>query len=64
MFLRDGDAVYRTYFLNGPELEAVGTSWSFLELTPFGRQETTEDSPAGCPQGDPFAWYRLHDEHD
>lgn len=64
VFLRDADAVYRTYFLNGPEVEAIGPSWSFLELTPFGRQETTEDSPAGWPQGDPFAWYRLHDEHD
>lgn len=64
IFLRDGDDVYRTYFLNGPAVEAVGPSWSLLELTPFGRQETTEDSPPGWPQGEPYAWYRLHDEYD
>lgn len=64
VFLRDGDDVYRTYFVNGPSLEAVGTAWSFLELTTFGRQETTEDSPRGWPQDEPYAWYRLHDEYE
>ncbi len=64
VFLRDGDDVYRTYFVNGPALEAVGTSWSLLELTPFGRQEMTEDSPPGWPQDEPYAWYRLHDEYE
>lgn len=64
VFLRNGEDVYRTYFLNGPAVEAIGPSWSLLELTPFGRQETTEASPPGWPQGAPFEWYRLHDEYD
>lgn len=63
VFLRDGDDIYRTYFLNGPAVEGIGPSWSFLELTPYGRQETTEDSPDGWPQDDPYAWYRLHDAY-
>jgi predicted dithiol-disulfide oxidoreductase (DUF899 family) len=63
IFLRDGDDVYRTYFLNGPEVEAIGPVWTFLDLVPYGRQVEGEDSPDGYPQGDPYAWYRLHDEY-
>jgi predicted dithiol-disulfide oxidoreductase (DUF899 family) len=43
VFLRDGDAVYRTYFTTGRGDEALGTVWSFLDITPFGRQEFWED---------------------
>jgi len=64
VFLHHDGNVYRTYFLNGTALETVGPVWSLLELTPFGRQETTEESPAGWPQGEPRSWYRLHDEYD
>lgn len=64
VFLREGAEVYRTYFLNGPAVEAVGPSWSFLELTTFGRQEASEESPPGWPQGAPYEWYRLHDAYD
>jgi predicted dithiol-disulfide oxidoreductase (DUF899 family) len=64
VFLHQDGRAYRTYFLNGPELQAVGTVWSLLELTPFGLQETTEESPPGWPQGQPRAWYQLHDEYE
>ena len=47
VFLRDGDSVYRTYFTGGRGVEALGSTWTFLDLTPFGRQEDWEDSPAG-----------------
>ncbi|WP_432565074.1 DUF899 family protein [Kineococcus sp. SYSU DK003] len=63
VFLRDGDDVFRTYFLNWRGIENVGTVWSLLDLTPFGRQERWEDSPAGRPQGEPYTWWRLHDEY-
>lgn len=36
---------------------------SFLDLTPRGRQEQWEDSPAGYPQDPPYSWWRLHDEY-
>jgi len=39
VFLRDGDNVYRTYFTSGRGVEALGSTWTFLDLTPFGRQE-------------------------
>jgi predicted dithiol-disulfide oxidoreductase (DUF899 family) len=36
---------------------------TFLDLTPLGRQEDWEDSPAGRPQTPPYEWWRLHDEY-
>ena len=47
VFLRDGDDIYRTYFTDRRGVEPLGSVWSFLDLTPLGRQETWEDSPDG-----------------
>jgi predicted dithiol-disulfide oxidoreductase (DUF899 family) len=63
VFLRDGDDVLRTYFTRGRGVEAIGSVWSILDRTPFGRQETWEDSPAGVPQSDPYVWWDLHDRY-
>ncbi|MEQ8857464.1 MAG: DUF899 family protein [Pseudomonadales bacterium] len=63
VFLRDGDDVYRTYFTDRRGVETLGSLWSLLDLTPYGRQETWEDSPAGWPQESPYAWWRRHDEY-
>jgi predicted dithiol-disulfide oxidoreductase (DUF899 family) len=49
VFLRDGERVFRTYFINGRGDEAMGTTWSYLDITPLGRQETWEDSAEGPP---------------
>jgi predicted dithiol-disulfide oxidoreductase (DUF899 family) len=64
VFLRDGDKVYRTYFTDRRGVEALGSVWTFLDLTPFGRQESWEDTPAGRPQGPPYEWWRRHDEYE
>ena len=64
VFLRDGDRVFRTYFTSGRGVEALGSNWTFLDLTPLGRQETWEDSPAGRPQTAPYRWWRRHDEYE
>ena len=64
VFLRDGDEVYRTYFTDGRGVEALGSAWTFLDLTPLGRQETWEDSPEGWPQTAPYEWWRRHDEYE
>jgi predicted dithiol-disulfide oxidoreductase (DUF899 family) len=63
VFLRDGDSVYRTYFTSGRGDEMLGSVWSFLDLTPLGRQETWEDSPEGWPQTPPYEWWRHHDKY-
>jgi predicted dithiol-disulfide oxidoreductase (DUF899 family) len=49
VFLRDGDKAYRTYFSAGRGVEALGSIWTFLDLTPLGRQEDWEDSPEVVP---------------
>src|SRR5262250_2770719 len=53
-FFRDDDKVFRTYFINSRGDEAMGTTWSYLDITPLGRQETWEDSPEGYPQTPPY----------
>jgi predicted dithiol-disulfide oxidoreductase (DUF899 family) len=63
VFLRDGDSVFRTYFTTARGVEALGSVWPFLDLTPLGRQEIWEDSPAGYPQTKPYEWWRRHDEY-
>jgi predicted dithiol-disulfide oxidoreductase (DUF899 family) len=62
-FLRDGDAIYRTYFVDARGDEAMGSTWSYLDITALGRQEEWEDSPDGYPQTAPYAWWNLHDEY-
>jgi predicted dithiol-disulfide oxidoreductase (DUF899 family) len=62
-FIRDGDQVFRTYFINNRGDEAMGSTWAYLDLTALGRQEQWEDSPAGYPQTPPYQWWHLHDEY-
>ena len=64
VYLRDGDRVFLTYATTGRGVEALGSVWTFLDLTPFGRQEEWEDSPPGRPQTPPYQWWRLHDEYE
>ena len=64
VFFRDGDKVFRTYFINSRGDEAMGTTWSYLDITPLGRQETWEDSPEGYPQTPPYKWWNWHDNYD
>ncbi|MCZ7459366.1 DUF899 domain-containing protein [Streptomyces sp. WMMC940] len=62
-FIRDGDSVFRTYFINNRGDEALGSTWSYLDMTALGRQETWEDSPEGYPQTPPYEWWNWHDEY-
>lgn len=64
VFFRDGERVFRTYFINNRGDEAMGTIWSYLDITPLGRQETWEDSPEGYPQTQPYKWWNWHDNYD
>ena len=63
VFIRDGGRVYRTYFINFRGDEAMGTVWSYLDLSPLGRQEAWEDSPAGYPQTPTYKWWNWHDSY-
>jgi predicted dithiol-disulfide oxidoreductase (DUF899 family) len=61
-FIRDGDQVYRTYFVDARGDEQMGNTWNYLDITALGRQEKWEDSPEGYPQDEPYAWWIWHDE--
>jgi predicted dithiol-disulfide oxidoreductase (DUF899 family) len=63
VFLRDGDRAFHSYFTSGRGVEGLA-GFTFLDLTPFGRQEDWEDSPAGWPQTPNYEWWRLHDRYD
>ena len=64
VFIRDGERVFRTYFTNNRGDEAVGTVWSYLDLTPLGRQEVWEDLPEGYPQTQTYKWWNWHDNYE
>ena len=63
-FYRDDDGtIYRTYFVDARGDEAIGSTWSYLDITALGRQEEWEDSPEGYPQTPPYQWWNYHDNY-
>ncbi|BAT60779.1 hypothetical protein GJW-30_1_03329 [Variibacter gotjawalensis] len=62
-FIREGGKIYRTYFINERGDEAMGTVWSYLDMTALGRQENWEDSPDGYPQERPYKWWNWNDAY-
>lgn len=65
VFHSEGDKVFRTYLVNGRGDEQLGSTFSYLDITPLGRQERWEDSPEGYPQdattGDD--WWQRHEDY-
>ena len=64
VFYRDGDRVFRTYFINSRGDEQMGSTWNYLDITALGRQEKWEDSPEGYPQTEPYKWWNWHNNYD
>jgi predicted dithiol-disulfide oxidoreductase (DUF899 family) len=63
VLVRDGEKVFRSYFTSSRGVEALGSVWTFLDLTPLGRQEEWEDSPSDVPQEPPYQWWRRHTDY-
>ena len=64
VFVRDDDGgIFLTYETRSRGVEALGSVWTFLDLTPLGRQEEWEDTPPGRPQEPPYQWWRPRDEY-
>ncbi|VTU18416.1 DUF899 domain-containing protein [Variovorax sp. PBL-E5] len=63
VFFRDGDRVFRTYFIKSRGDEQMGGTWNYLDITPLGRQELWEDSPEGYPQTPTYKWWNWHDSY-
>lgn len=62
VFLRDGDNIYHTYSTTGRGTDITGSTYSYLDLTPLGRQENWEQPPGRSNDG-PQGWLRRHDEY-
>jgi predicted dithiol-disulfide oxidoreductase (DUF899 family) len=56
-YLRDGDRVFLTYATTGRGTEAANAVFALLDMTPYGRGETWEDTPDGWPEGRGACWY-------
>jgi predicted dithiol-disulfide oxidoreductase (DUF899 family) len=63
-FIRDGDRIFRTYFIDARGDEMMGNTWNYLDITALGRQEEWEDSPEGHPQTPPYGWWNYHDAYE
>jgi predicted dithiol-disulfide oxidoreductase (DUF899 family) len=50
VFFRVDDEVFHSYSTFARGVEHLTNSYALLDVTPFGRQEDWEDSPAGWPQ--------------
>jgi len=50
VFLRDGENIYHTYQTGGRGVDHLLLTYAYLDLTPYGRQESWEDSPPGWPK--------------
>ena len=59
-YLRVGDEVFQTYETKWRGIEAMLPTLQLLDLTPYGRQETWEDSPPGWPQDKAGSWWRQN----
>jgi len=62
-FIREGDRIFRTYFIDSRGHEVLDNTFPFLHMTALGRQETWEDSPEGYPQTKPYEWWRWNDDY-
>jgi predicted dithiol-disulfide oxidoreductase (DUF899 family) len=56
-YLRMGNDVFQTYETKWRGIEAMLPTLQLLDLTPYGRQETWEDSPTSWPQEQAGAWW-------
>lgn len=64
VFLRTKEGLMHTYFTTGRGVETLGTVFTLLDVTPYGRQENWQEAPEGVRQSEPYTWWRLHDEYE
>lgn len=50
VFFNDGEDLFHTYSCYARGTENLTNTYELLDVTPYGRQEDWEDSPAGWPQ--------------
>jgi predicted dithiol-disulfide oxidoreductase (DUF899 family) len=63
VFLRTDDGIFQTWFTTGRGIELPISTFGLLDVTPWGRQEVWEDSPAGWPQHPTWSQVKIHDQY-
>lgn len=63
VFLREGEQVFHTYSTYARGLDALVGTYSYLDLTPWGRLEGWDGMPALNRGDEPMAWLRHHDRY-
>lgn len=56
-YLRDGDRTFLTYETTGRGIEPAEGIFAMLDMTPYGRGESWQDTPDGWPEGNGPCWY-------
>ncbi len=64
VFVRDGDRVFHSWSTYARGEEPFMLVFDLLDLTPYGRQESWEQSPTGWPQEPTYSWMRLYDRYE
>ena len=62
-FIRDGEKIFRTYFINSRGDEQMGSTWntSTSRRSDARRNGKTRQ---GYPQTEPYKWWNWHDNYD
>ncbi|GLY30706.1 hypothetical protein Kisp02_40710 [Kineosporia sp. NBRC 101731] len=63
VFLKTPAGVFQTYFTTQRGADRMRFDFNMMDLAPYGRSETWENSPEGWPQTPPYEWWRPHDEY-
>ena len=63
-FLREGDDVFRTYFVDSRGDEAMGSTWGYLDIPRSAARRSGRTRPRGTRRRAPYQWWRLHDEYE
>jgi predicted dithiol-disulfide oxidoreductase (DUF899 family) len=59
-YLRIDEDVFQTYETKWRGIEAMLPTLQLLDLTPYGRQESWEDSPNASPQDEAGSWWNQN----
>src|SRR5919198_722418 len=62
-FIREGDRIFSTYFIDARGDEHMGTTWSYLDLRARGRQGKGGASRGGFQPPPPYQWWNYHDAY-
>ena len=63
-FLRTPHGIFHTYSAYSRGVEQFMSTFQWLDITAYGRQEEWEDSPEGWPQTPTFGWMRHKDRYE